>query len=489
MNNTIKTVFTAVISMLALFSSNHVKLNAALSCSASEQSMLDWDAAGTDWPDPTGANPTYSPTLTHSETIGGVVFNSIFSSDQSNADFIFSLGAISSTLATPDDINVLTSPGDLDGVGGPDSGIALAVNPQTTGGTALDLDVTLTTTLSEPVSEFEFLVSDIDHSTGGADRQDIVTITGAYMGAPVTPILSAFNATPNYTITGNTASALLNNTNVSPTGTGATAADNGILVVTFDQPIDAITVVYSDGVETTGNVGGTRGINMMNDFASCPAPDVSGTVFTDADGDGAFSAGDTSISGVTVQIFADDGTGNPTGAALDTQVTDASGDYTFVDLAPGTYVIVETDPSTHVSVTDTAGANDNQIPVTVSTTDIIDQDFLDIVSADLRVTKDDSSLTYTPGGTGIYTIVVSNLGPGDVAGATVADNLPAGVTLSGPVTCVATGAASCTLSTGVATDTSFTDAVINIFADATGLVNFVTYSVPIIFSADMADYP
>lgn len=115
-------------------------------------------------------------------------------------------------------------------------------------------------------------------------------------------------------------------------------------------------------------------------------------------------------------------------------------------------------------------------------------DNTEIPISDLQVTKDDGSLTYTPGDTGTYTITVTNLGPSDVSGATVTDTLPAGVTLSGQVTCVATGSASCTSPLAAVGDTSFTDATINITADATGTVNFVTYTVPVSFSADMADY-
>jgi uncharacterized repeat protein (TIGR01451 family) len=50
--------------------------------------------------------------------------------------------------------------------------------------------------------------------------------------------------------------------------------------------------------------------------------------------------------------------------------------------------------------------------------------------ADLSISKTDNTLTYTPGTTTTYTIVVNNAGPSDVTGATVTDLLPAGVTWS-----------------------------------------------------------
>jgi len=66
-------------------------------------------------------------------------------------------------------------------------------------------------------------------------------------------------------------------------------------------------------------------------------------------------------------------------------------------------------------------------------------------SADLTVTKDDGVATYTPGGSVTYTIVVSNAGPSDVTGATVADTFPASIT-SANWACAPTGAATCTAS-------------------------------------------
>src|SRR5204862_384608 len=48
--------------------------------------------------------------------------------------------------------------------------------------------------------------------------------------------------------------------------------------------------------------------------------------------------------------------------------------------------------------------------------------------ADLGIIKTDGSVTAVPGGSTIYTITVSNAGPGNVTGATVTDILPAAIT-------------------------------------------------------------
>jgi len=104
-------------------------------------------------------------------------------------------------------------------------------------------------------------------------------------------------------------------------------------------------------------------------------------------------------------------------------------------------------------------------------------------TADLTITKDDGSLTYTPGGTGTYTIIVTNGGPDDVVGATIADNLPDGVTLSGSWTCASSAGSSCSAASGG----SAAGTAVNLTAD---ILNggTITVTVPVNFSANMSDY-
>jgi uncharacterized repeat protein (TIGR01451 family) len=66
------------------------------------------------------------------------------------------------------------------------------------------------------------------------------------------------------------------------------------------------------------------------------------------------------------------------------------------------------------------------------------------VLADLAITKDDNSATYTPGDTLTYTITVTNNGPSNVTGASVSDAIPAQIT-SWTWTCTAQsgGASGC----------------------------------------------
>ena len=116
-------------------------------------------------------------------------------------------------------------------------------------------------------------------------------------------------------------------------------------------------------------------------------------------------------------------------------------------------------------------------------------DDLSLCNADLVITKDDGSLTYTPGNNATYTIVVTNNGPANVSGARVLDTLPAGVTVVGNWTCTPENppnTASCISGSAggtPATGTGNIDQLVDIPSNT-----FVTFSVPVLFSANMGDY-
>ena len=107
--------------------------------------------------------------------------------------------------------------------------------------------------------------------------------------------------------------------------------------------------------------------------------------------------------------------------------------------------------------------------------------------ADLAINKVSSSATYTPGLVLTYTLTVTNNGPENASGITVADNLPNGLTLNAPVTCTATGSASCggTASYGVTGGTGFSDTAASVDA---GAGNSLIYTVEVLPSTNMADY-
>jgi len=105
---------------------------------------------------------------------------------------------------------------------------------------------------------------------------------------------------------------------------------------------------------------------------------------------------------------------------------------------------------------------------------------------DLSINKTSSSTTYTPGIVLTYTLVVANSGPENASGITVTDNLPNGLTLNSVVTCTATGVASCGAPTfGVIGGTGFSDTNASVNA---GAANFLTYTIEVLPSTNMADY-
>ncbi len=102
--------------------------------------------------------------------------------------------------------------------------------------------------------------------------------------------------------------------------------------------------------------------------------------------------------------------------------------------------------------------------------------------SDVSVAKSDSQTTYTPGGAGTYVITVSNAGPDAASGVAVSDTLPAGMRLSGPWTCAATGSGSCPASGGAPGDAAVS---LSVNVDASGTA---TITVPVTYSADPAAY-
>jgi large repetitive protein len=103
--------------------------------------------------------------------------------------------------------------------------------------------------------------------------------------------------------------------------------------------------------------------------------------------------------------------------------------------------------------------------------------------ADLSITKTDLVAAYTPGTTATYTLTVANAGPSNVTGAVVADNLPLGVTLSGPWSCTASAGSSCSAASGGAAGGNAVNLTVNLLATGTA-----TITVPVNFSSNPANY-
>ena len=104
----------------------------------------------------------------------------------------------------------------------------------------------------------------------------------------------------------------------------------------------------------------------------------------------------------------------------------------------------------------------------------------------LQVTKTDGASTYTPGGTGTYTITVENTGTTDALGVTLIDLLPVGLTLTANALCVANGTSSCGTVTGTTGQTSFGTTAAVVVA---GGANTIVFTIPVAFAAGMATDP
>jgi hypothetical protein len=96
--------------------------------------------------------------------------------------------------------------------------------------------------------------------------------------------------------------------------------------------------------------------NMTVDFGFYKVA-VGDLVWADADRDGAYQDGEPLLQGVTVNLYAEDGT-----TLLDTTTTDADGEYRFDNLPEGTYVISVIAPDGTFSTIDSFNQDDSDDP-------------------------------------------------------------------------------------------------------------------------------
>lgn len=114
------------------------------------------------------------------------------------------------------------------------------------------------------------------------------------------------------------------------------------------------------GSSTPNSVAGinviANGVSVI-DFGET-AGSLSGVVYFDKDGNGAFSAGDTGLAGVIVDLNGTDVNGNVISL---TTTTAADGTYSFVDLPAGDFQITETQPAEYVDGVDTVGTSNGSL--------------------------------------------------------------------------------------------------------------------------------
>ncbi|WP_374212390.1 IPTL-CTERM sorting domain-containing protein [Thiothrix subterranea] len=127
------------------------------------------------------------------------------------------------------------------------------------------------------------------------------------------------------------------------------------------------TVISHDQVQVSVASNATvSGVNFL-DYDPASYVVLSGNVVDDHNHNGVEEAQESGLPNVTVTLFTDpNGDGDPAdGTLLETVTTDSSGSFTFAGVPPGQYLVVETDPANYESTADSAGANDNRVPVTL----------------------------------------------------------------------------------------------------------------------------
>jgi uncharacterized repeat protein (TIGR01451 family) len=134
--------------------------------------------------------------------------------------------------------------------------------------------------------------------------------------------------------------------------------------------VDYAVDVHGDPVPPSGSSAGVETL----------AATISGYTYQDQGAPG--FGGDGALPAVIVKLFTDpDGDGDPSDGTLTAVTsTDAAGYYEFLNLGLGDYVVVEEDLLGYISVADTAGINDNLIPVGIGVlTDYPNNNFLDAI--------------------------------------------------------------------------------------------------------------
>jgi uncharacterized repeat protein (TIGR01451 family) len=229
-------------------------------------------------------------------------------------------------------------------------------------------------------------------------------------GAPISVIVPV-DANGNYTVTG-----ILQGSNVE------------ITVVPASVPLG-----YTNSTTPTLTINNIAANVTNQNFGFVFAPaSLAGTVVI-GNGNGiAEVPTETAVSGVTITLLYA-GPDGLFGTGGDDQVftttTNASGQYSFANLLPGQYFVTEIVPAGYNMLADRDGGVPTEIFATLAISqNLTGQDFeLEIIPADLKITKRDSADPIVAGNRLTYTLVVTNDGPGVSYNTIVSDSLPAGV--------------------------------------------------------------
>ena len=111
---------------------------------------------------------------------------------------------------------------------------------------------------------------------------------------------------------------------------------------------------YTSTTNNTAPISVAPGGAATANFGDQQQGTVSGTVFSDLNGNGTQDPGEGGLSGVTVELL------DSNGAVVATATTGANGSYAFPNVTPGAYAVRETDPTGYTSTTL------NEMPISVA---------------------------------------------------------------------------------------------------------------------------
>ncbi|WP_189644662.1 DUF7507 domain-containing protein [Luteimonas gilva] len=302
-------------------------------------------------------------------------------------------------------------------------------------------------------------------------------VTTAGSGGTVTTACGAASGTGNINTTVNlkNGAAITYTVNATVSGTATGSIANTVTVAT---PAGTNDPTPGDNTATdTNNVTAQADLSITKTDGATNVQAGGSTVYTIAVG----NAGPSEITGATVVDTAPAGltignwtcavTTAGTGGSVVTACGAASGTgniNTTVNLKNGAVITYTVNATVAGSATGSiantatvgvpAGANDP----TPGNNNATDTNTVTPV-ANLSVTKTDGATSVPPGGSTVYTIVVSNAGPSEVTGATVVDTAPAGLTIGNWSCAVTTAGTGGTVATacGAASGTGNINTTVN----------------------------
>jgi uncharacterized repeat protein (TIGR01451 family) len=291
--------------------------------------------------------------------------------------------------------------------------------------------------------------------SGGYTLTGLISSTSAMtvLYSSKDPVTNAINPDPfdaghNKTGTGTNGAGTTNWCTEAQFGTAncpATLADvKALLIQQATLPalsVRTITMTLATGGTAQGNVfdnqfsgkaqAGVAVLQSSNAVVNVVAATISGTVFYDPNNNGVRET-EMGLANIPLTLTGIDKNGNP--VLVNTQ-TDANGYYTFTNLVAGTYTVTQgTVPAPYLDGTDTAGILGGSTAVNDQISGIVivsggvapNNNFAELLPADLQISKFDGPDPVMAGGTLTYTLYVTNTGPGWAYDVSITDTFPSG---------------------------------------------------------------